>query len=58
MGNEIDREEGDVAVVGNKLLFTRQLKAAVYDFFGRIQFNKHSSDGEYWHLRYLSHQVG
>lgn len=27
VGNEIDKAEGDVAVVGNKILFTRHLKA-------------------------------
>ena len=40
MGNEIDREEGDVAVVGNKLLFTRQIKAVVYDIF--VEFSSTS----------------
>ena len=40
MGNEIDREEEDVAVVGNKLLFTRQLKAViVFDTF--LEFSSH-----------------
>lgn len=39
MGNEIDRAEGDVAVVGNKILFTRQLKA-VCDIF--VEFSSTS----------------